>query len=250
MGMVRQSRAQSLPPTILLTRPLPQSQRFARALAEICDLPVAISPLMAARALEPILPQRPFSAVILTSETGAELAGQMRGLPRLAYCVGDRTAAIAAEQGFQAVSAEGDAQRLAALIVARNDAGPLLHLRGADSRGNLAKTLTKGGTVTDETVIYDQQPQRMTAEARALIASGQPLIVPLFSPRSARLFRQEAGQPAGPLWLAALSPAVAEELAPLAADGLEIAERPDARAMLVAVQRLIASACSAGPSTP
>lgn len=250
MGMVRQSRVQSQPPTILLTRPLPQSLRFARMLAEVCDLPLVISPLMAARALTPILPEGPFSAVILTSETGAELAGQMPGLPRLAYCVGDRTAAIAARQGFQAVSAEGDAQRLTALIVARNEAGPLLHLRGADSRGALAETLTKGGTATHEVVIYDQEPQPLTVEARELIASGQPLIVPLFSPRSARLFLQEAGQPAGPLWLAALSPAVAAELTPLAADGLEIAERPDARAMLVAVQRLIASACGAGPSTP
>ena len=250
MGMVRQSRVQSQPPTILLTRPLPQSLRFARMLAEVCDLPLVISPLMAARALAPDLPKGPFSAVILTSETGAELAGQIPGLPRLAYCVGDRTAAIAAEHGFQAVSAAGDAERLAAMIVARQEAGSLLHLRGADSRGALAETLMKCGLETHEAVIYDQQPQPLTAEARDLIGSGQALIVPLFSPRSARLFCHAAGQPAGPLWLAALSPAVAAELTPLAADGLELAERPDARAMLVAVQRLIASACGAGPATP
>ena len=247
MVMVRQSRANVTVPTILLTRPLPQSQRFARALGEICDLPVVISPLMAAQALNPVLPQGPFAAVVLTSETGADLAGRIPGLPRLAYCVGDRTAEVAAAQGFQAVSAVGDAQRLSAMILARNQAGPLLHLRGTESRGNLAETLTRGGTVTQEALIYDQKPQPLSDDARALLAAGRPLIVPLFSPRSARLFLQEAGSFAGPVWFAALSPAVAAELAPHA---LEIAERPDASAMLVAVQRLIASACTAGPAPP
>ena len=44
------------------------------------------------------------------------------------------------------------------------------------------------------------------------------------------------------LWLAALSPAVAGALDDLPRLGLEIAETPDARSMLLAVQRLIASA--------
>lgn len=250
MTMVRQSRARGQRPTILLTRPLPQSLRFARALADICDLPVVISPLMAVEVLPATLPDGPFSAIILTSETAVSIAAGLSGLPLRAYCVGDRTAEAARKAGFQPASAQGDAKALLALIRNAGEAGPLLHLRGEESRGNLAETLTKGGIVTDQAVIYTQRPQPLTAQARALLAGDQPLIVPLFSPRSARLFLQEAGPLRNPLWLAALSPAVAAELAGLHPDGLEIAERPDAAAMLVAVQRLIASACGFTPDHP
>jgi hypothetical protein len=63
----------------------------------------------------------------------------------------------------------------------------------------------------------------------------------LFSPRSAVLFAAQA-QGAERLWLAALSPAVAAALGDLPRLGLEIAEKPEAGPMLLAVQRLIASA--------
>ena len=250
MAMVRQSRANGQRPTILLTRPLPQSRRFARALAGITDLPMVISPLMQAEALPVDLPKGPFSAIILTSETAVVIARSFPDLPLRAYCVGDRTAEVAGSVGFQPVSAQGDAEALLMLIRAAGETGPLLHLRGEESRGNLAENLTKGGLVTHEAVIYAQRAQSFGEEARALIAGGNPLIVPLFSPRSAQLFRQEIAEPRGPLWLAALSPAVAAELVPLHPDALEIAERPDATAMLLAVQRLIASACGFAPDHP
>ena len=241
MAMARQSRA----PTILLTRPLPQSQRFAAALAGMGGVAVVISPLMAPHLLRPALPLRDYAAVILTSETGAQAAAGLGPLPERAYCVGDRTAQVARDLGFEAISAQGDARALRALILAQGEVGPLLHLRGQDTRGDLAENLTAGGIGTDSVVVYDQSPQPLTPEAVAVIAAGGPLIVPVFSPRSARLLVQALADKAhGPLWLAALSPAVAEELRPLRPDGLETAERSDAEAMVLAVQRLIASACT------
>lgn len=233
---------QSRSPTILLTRPSAQSQRFARDLAQVTALPVVIAPLMAPVFLIPEVPDRPYRAVILTSETGSQAAGRMRAqLPVRAYCVGERTAAAARQHGFDALLAGGDAVALIESIAALGETGPLLHLRGRDSRGEVAETLTKRRIVTDEAVIYDQQEQPLSAEARGLLAGDAPVIVPLFSPRSARLFAAQAGQ-ARALWLAALSPAVAGALGDLPRLGLEIAETPDARSMLLAVQRLIASA--------
>ena len=96
--MTRQSRA----PTILLTRPLAQSQRFAAVLADVISVPVMISPLMATEFLLPALPHHTYSAVLLTSETGAIAAGRMREhLPKRAWCVGDRTAQVATEAAIR-----------------------------------------------------------------------------------------------------------------------------------------------------
>lgn len=219
-----------------------QSRRFAQELAGVTDLPVVISPLMAPVFLAPPLPEGPFRAVILTSETGAQVAGTLcAALPGLAYCVGARTAEAARAAGFEAIVAGGDAAELVATLSGGDETGPLLHLRGRDSRGEIAGTLTKRRIVTHEAVIYDQQEQPLSDEARGLLAGDAPLIVPLFSPRSAVLFAAQA-QGAERLWLAALSPAVAAALGDLPRLGLEIAEKPEAGPMLLAVQRLIASA--------
>lgn len=234
---------QSHSPTILLTRPLAQSQRFAALLAAVTDVPVLIAPLMETVFLQVTLPARSPSAIILTSEAGARAATRLKDrLPNRAWCVGDRTAEVARQAGFAAQSAQGDAAALVAAILRAHEVGPLLHLRGAATRGEVANLLTKGGIVTDEVVVYDQQEQPLSPEAWRLIRSGRPVIVPLFSPRSAAIFARQVGRCAS-LWLAAFSPAVAAELGQIGAAGLETADRPDAQGMLLAVQRLIDAAC-------
>ncbi len=238
--MPRQSRA----PIILLTRPLAQSQRFARALAEVTRLPVVISPLLETIFLPAKPPAGDFSAIVLTSESGALAAGRMRDhLPHRAWCVGDRTAQVARTQGFAATSARGDAAALMALIQREGEVGPLLHLRGVETRGDIAETLTRGGIETQNLIVYDQAEVSPSPEALTLIRGRQPLIVPLFSPRSARIFAQVAGPRPG-LWLAGMSAAVGQVLTRLDPLGLEIADTPDGDGMLLAVQRLIAAACS------
>jgi uroporphyrinogen-III synthase len=67
----------------------------------------------------------------------------------------------------------------------------------------------------------------------------RPVILPIFSPRSARLLAAELRRVAAkaPIWLAALSPAVAEAF-DFPTVYTEIATRPDSPAMLQAVQAL------------
>lgn len=238
--MTRQSRA----PTILLTRPLAQSQRFAAALADVISVPVVISPLMATEFLSPALPHHAYSAVLLTSETGAIAAGRLRDhLPKRAWCVGDRTAQVATEAGFDALSAKGDAGALAQMVWQSNETGRLLHLRGENVTGDLAGTVTKGGIVTDHMIVYRQVAQPLTAQAIGLLMGAGPVVVPLFSVRSAQIFAQ-AAQSFGPVWVAAMAPIVAAVMTRPLPLGLEIAETPDAAGMLLAVQRLVATACS------
>lgn len=229
-AMVRQSQ-----PTILLTRPLAQSLRFADQVGG-----AVISPLMLPEFLDPALPETDFAAVILTSETGVQAARRISAtgaaLPDLAYCVGNRTTQAARAAGFQALSAEGDASALLALIKARHTSGKLLLLRPEDTAGDLTKDLNSAGIDTVSVIVYRQKPQSLTAEATALLQGDTPVILPVFSPRSARLLVAEIRRINGhaPLWLAALSPAVAQAF-DLPAELIQIAAQPDASAMLDAV---------------
>lgn len=231
--MARQSH-----PTILLTRPLAQSQRFADQIGG-----AVISPLMLPEFLAPSLPKTDFAAVILTSETGVQAARRISAtgavLPDLAYCVGNRTAQTARAAGFQALSAEGDASALLALIKARHTSGRLLLLRPEDAAGDLTKDLNSAGIDTVSFIVYRQKPQSLTAEATALLQGDTAVILPVFSPRSARLLAAEIRRIKGnaPLWLAALSPAVAQAF-DLPADLIQIAVRPDASAMLDTVKAM------------
>jgi len=231
--MVRQSR-----PTILLTRPLAQSRRFADQVGG-----AVISPLMLPEFLDAALPAGDFAALILTSETGAEAARRISAtgavLPSLAYCVGGRTALAAQAAGFQTLSADGDVNALLALITAQPAAGRLLLLRPVDAAGDLKNSLISAGIETVSVTVYRQKPQRLNAEATALLQGDSPVILPVFSPRSARLLAAEIRRIHGraPLWLAALSPAVAQAF-DLHAALIQIAARPEASSMLDAVAAL------------
>jgi uroporphyrinogen-III synthase len=229
--MARQSR-----PTVLLTRPMVQGARFADAVAQrFPDLPIVSAPLLAPVFLSPPLPPVEFAGLILTSETGVEGARRFLAdgilLPERAWCVGDQTAAAANAAGFDAVSAKGDAAALVALIKAQKAGSPLLHLRGRDSRGDIAETLNSAGIETHSAIVYAQEPCGLTPQAQAILADDAPVIVPLFSPRSAALFAAVPDMKA-PLWVVALSPAVAQALGHLPVARLVTATKPDAAAMI------------------
>lgn len=240
--MARQSRAHDEPLPVLLTRPAAQAARFAGQLAERfgARLVPVLSPLIATRFLMPDLRPAPWAAVVLTSQAGAEAAGHLRqnvSLPGLAYCVGSRTAQAATEAGFRAISADGDAEALIALILGAGAAGPLLHLHGAQTRGDVAARLSAGGAECQVAVVYVQEPQPLTPQALAVLQGAAPVVVPLFSPRSAQLFTTAAKDGTAPLLIAALSPAVAGACPPNAV--ICTAARPDAEAMLTAIGRLL-----------
>lgn len=239
--MARQSRT----PVVLLTRPAAQSQRFAdQLLAAFGPMSFVITPLIAPEYLTPTLPAHAFQALVLTSETGAMAAGRLlaagRTLPDLAFCVGDRTADAARQAGLRALSAKGAAAELIALLKSQNLTGPLLHLHGQDTRGDIAELLTKGGIVTVSVVCYAQRAQTLTAMALNALALDEPLLVPLFSPRTAQIFAESLpAPPRAPLWIAALSPAVADQARAANPQHLVTAARPDADAMLHAVAELL-----------
>lgn len=235
---------QSRPPTILLTRPAAQSTRFADALRQrFAGIRIVSSPLIAPRFLSPPLPDRNWTALILTSETAALAARRIvadgAALPRTAFCVGDRTAEAAHAAGFEPLSAQGDADTLVALILSHNPQSPLLHLQGQHSRGDIAKRLISAGIETDQVIVYAQDAQSLTPEAMQILTGAAPVIAPLFSPRTAQILGSECARInlTAPLTIVALSSAVATAAAPLTAH-TSIAARADAEAMLDAIASL------------
>jgi uroporphyrinogen-III synthase len=228
-----------------LTRPRADGEAFAAALTARFGGRVqpVVAPLIAPRFLTPMIPGHDYAAVVFTSAQAVEAARRLGvSLPNLAWCVGRKTAAIASAAGFQARSADGDAETLGNAILNDPPDGRILYIRGVDTRGNLLEKLQLAGINADVAIVYAQEPRPLTAEALALVTTPHDLIVPLFSPRSAGLFR--AALPpdtAARLHLAAMSTAVADALTSVPHAALAIARQPDAPAMLEAVESLLAA---------
>jgi uroporphyrinogen-III synthase len=220
-----------------------EARAFSGALTRRLGLRVqpVIAPLMAMDPLAHSLPPGAFAGVIFTSVAGVEAAvPSYPDLPRLAWCVGRKTAERAAAAGFLARSADGDASTLVAAIAADPPGGRLLHLRGEDATGEVAERLISAGIETESLVIYRQQAQSLSPEAIALLAAEGPVILPLFSPRSAHLFRAALpDQFKASLVLVAMSAAVAEAARPIPHLALVTAEQPTAAAMLEACEEAL-----------
>ena len=228
--------------TLLITRPERQAARFAALCTDRFGgrIDIIASPLLRIEALGSDVSLAGYGGVIFTSENAIAAVGPASaGTAMRAYCVGDRTAEVARAAGYDAIAAEGDADHLFDLILRRHVTPPLLHLRGEHARGALADRLTQAGIETDEAIVYRQIAQPLTDAAQAVLRGDKPVILPLFSPRSASLFRAGAAGCAAPLRIAAFSPAVADALGGEFGDDIAVCQSPDVNVMLDMLARLI-----------
>lgn len=226
-------------PSILLTRPSGAAEGFARQLADAgVQGPVVISPLLQIETLE--APDMAGAAgAIFTSKNGV---AAVQGRDLRAWCVGDATARAATDRGWRAVSAGGDAEALYRRVLADAPEGPLWHLRGEHARGDLAARLNSSGITVQEAVVYRQRACALNAAAKHLLSGRDPVIIPLFSPRTARQLVSQAPFSA-PVLVAAISPAVVAEVVNLDCRARIVAARPEADAMIEATQGLFDAAC-------
>lgn len=229
------------PPILLLTRPAAQSARFLQQCEAALGAPAdaVIAPVIRIVPRAGGVDLAGIAGVVFTSENAvaafgaAQEAAKVPGLR--AWCVGDRTAAAAAQAGFDAVSAGGDADDLIARILAEPPGGPLLHMAGAHLAADVAGRLTEGGVPTRAVTIYDQLPQALPDAARQLLLSDtRPVILPLFSPRSARLLRAEVPDPGPAVRPVAISARTAAAWGP-GPRAPKVAARPGADAMVALV---------------
>lgn len=222
---------------LVLTRPQADSERFLAAVeAEFGPVKAVISPVIEVVSLAAEMPT--YDEVILTSANGvAEAArlGVKAGTP--AWCVGQRTAKLAREAGLEPISADGNADDLVDLILSQS-AGTLCHIRGVHTRGQVAARLIAQGRVCKEVIAYDQRDIPPTQAALDVLAGTNPIVLPLFSPRSALLI---PAVEQAPVHVIAMSQAVAAEVADLGADTVTVAESPNFEAMLAATCRRLDS---------
>ena len=248
-GSIRPPAAQSLRsktlaptpphPAVLITRPQPQAGRLAAALrAE--GARVVVSPLMRAVFPPVTLPEGDFAAVILTSEAGALAASRLAGLPRRALCVGERTAEVARAGGFEARSLGMTAAEMLPALAAEQ--GPFLYLRGREASVDVAAELTARGQQAASAVVYAQEPAALSDKALALLRGVDPVAIPLYSARSARLFLAACpAEMAAELLPVAIAPPVREALPEALRAGAVLAEQPDGPSMQAAILRVIRS---------
>jgi len=221
---------------LLMTRPLEASQRFVAHLPPDvkAQFEVIYAPLMQIRPLKAGIDLQRYGAVIFTSANGVASAGSAP-VAMSAFCVGQRTTAAAEQAGWQAQFCGGSAAELVIYLCKVRPAAPLLHLHGRHTRGEIAQTLTAAGLPCDGQVIYEQQLLSPSDKMKQKIIEQNAVIVPLFSPRTARHFAS-LGLDQVNLSLIALSQAVAAEVKGLHYKDLQVSKTPDARNMAVMVR--------------
>ncbi|MEC9196134.1 MAG: uroporphyrinogen-III synthase [Pseudomonadota bacterium] len=226
--------------SILITRPQPGADRFAQELRDAlpCAVPMHVSPVIRIKPVPESLALDAVRGLIVTSEAAIPPLTQLttrRDLP--VFCVGTRARDAARATGFEAKTMGADADELVDAMLRFGPKSPLLHIRGEHARGNITGRLSTHGILTRDIVLYEQVAQCLDTQAIGLLEGTGPVVVPLFSPRSAALVAEQTSA-SGPRYVVAMSWAVAAELPRGWAKTTVIASRPDSVAMTQAVTGL------------
>ena len=238
---------------ILITRPQADAAELAAILAAR-GIESTVEPLLTIRPeTAPAIQLDNVQALLFTSANGIRCFAAVNPRRDLkVFAVGDNSAAAARAAGFSQVeSAAGDVESLARLVTDRLHPrdGKLLHAAGAHLAGDLRGQLQAAGFVVERVVLYHAEPATALSHASVMnLRLGGIDAVALFSPRTARLFKElwrqtsdqaglGSGAGLGDAMALCLSRAVAEEIGDLGWKSIEIAETPDRAGMLALIAR-------------
>lgn len=234
-------------PILLLTRPLSGAERFTKAVNDRFGdaIEVAISPLQEIEWLDVDRADDQPEAPIFTSQNGVYGWNRANsGFTGVAYCVGPQTTELATQLGLQAVDCGGNADAVVGVVSKANLNGHVVHYRGVHGRGDIAQRLQTSGVNCEERVVYRQVALSPDPLFSAVLSSDRPVLAALFSPRSATLFSEHVPNDAA-IWLAVISPSVAERLDLMLQCRMMVAEAPNAGAMLDLVEEFLKT-CGSG----
>ncbi len=189
-------------------------------------------------------------AVLFTSRNGVRAFCRLTSdRSKRAYAVGDATARLARESGFEEVhSAVGDGAALVRLAASKLDpaSGPLFHAAGERLAVDIAGLLSDYGFRTLRYNLYrTQSVEALPPDAARAIKDGELDCVLHFSPASARAFGElvtAGGLESGLSGLTAvcLSEAVAAELKTGAWGNIRVAGKPDAGSVISLLDQIAA----------
>jgi uroporphyrinogen-III synthase len=210
-----------------------QSRGHSALIAPLMDIRFRDGPAMAFDNVQ---------AVLATSSNGVHALARRtarRDIPL--FAVGAQTAQAARDMGFKIVrSADGNAHMLAARTAewAKPGAGVLLHAAGAETKGELAETLTRGGYDVRTHVLYEAVAvPELPPVCRSALETNALDAALYYSPRSARIFadlvvKAALVEPCRELAAYCISQPTAAALASLSWKAINIAARPDQDALL------------------
>ncbi len=221
-------------PILIVTRPKSAAQTFADQVLERLSDPVSViySPALEIIPLDPVLPFDP-NHIIFTSSNGLRHAARL-GISKSTpiWCVGNRTTDLAKSHGYNARFAGESAEALVETMVLQRPNGSILHLSGKHTRGNVVQKLRTAGLVAEQLELYDQRLLPPSEKANKAFAGTQPVVLPLFSPRSTGLLAQTSVT--APLHLVFMSAAVAEAATTTRAVTKTVVSAPDEAQMITA----------------
>jgi uroporphyrinogen-III synthase len=222
---------------ILVTRPRDDGAAIAAALAARGHQ-VLLAPLLEARWFDgPPLDLAGIAAILATSANGVRALIRRTGRRDLpVFAVGPQTTQEAQGAGFTRVeNADGDARALAAAVPRwlAPAAGTLLHVCGEESAGNLADDLSARGYVVRRQTLYAVDAQSLPQEAVEALRAGAIDAALFFSPRSAHIFLEQAGDlNLSGVTAFCISPATAATLPPMRFAAIVSAQAPNQDALL------------------
>ena len=153
-----------------------------------------------------------------------------------AWCVGESTARVAASRGFADRPVSADVARLLRVIAHAATAKELTYVRGVHVARPILDDLGALGHRVTECVVYDQITCAPSKPLLDAVARGEPLIVPIFSPRSTHFL---ADLPkSAPLRVVAMSDRVKAALPEHLRKSAAVAVSPDVTSMVTATVAL------------
>ena len=181
---------------LLVTRPIEDASALAVRL-QAAGHSVTVDPLLSIILKSDVpLDRTRVQALLVTSANGLRALGARADFSVWQtvpiYAVGPTTAGMARDLGFdQVVEAQGDVVSLAALAIDAldPDAGPVIHVSGTVTAGDLRGTLERAGLWVETAVLYEAKAaDALAPETAAALAAGEIDGVLLYSRRSAEIF--------------------------------------------------------------
>lgn len=227
-------------PTIILTRPAALSTAFhAALLAGGVDADVIEAPVTRIDPVADVTMPEGMTGAIFTSRNGVAYAPDGTSV---AWCVGDATASDAQSKGWDARSAGGDVtdllRRICADLLGYEADARLVHFCGAQTRGNVAETLSDVGISTQKSVVYRQVDHPLSKQAIARISDPISPVFPIFSPNSARRLVAQF-PPGAQADFVAISQATADAVPSQFIKRIVIAEAPTAHSLIQKLRHMI-----------
>ena len=227
---------------LLLTRPLGGNERFCLKIKHLlysCE--ILDNPIQKIDFLPSLSKVNKNSVLIFTSANGLRAAKKHNLINKKCFVVGANTKKIAVSFGYDVLGFSKDQENLLKLIKSKKPTESMVHIRGKHTVGNLCDALKRNQFSCLDIIGYNQEPLKIKKQNLQKIHSGRPVILPIFSSRSAELLQSNLDLTG--FNVIAISEAVAKIITGVELGELVISKKPDLSSMqeatLAILRRLI-----------